>query len=759
MPRGKGRDSRGNGERPSEDKQLPKKIFGSSLLSSSMESGLTSEQIGIQLAITVLDELRPSDFSDLSNPPRWATTIYETSPERKELGFQAKEGWNFPKYKLFPDLASNPSHATPSTEKSKCSDFFCMAHVGFVPSSGNLSIEHAYPYASIRDNQDRLLRYLNSDEEIRIAFMNFQSGIMRDYFQYNNDILVGNRRFYMYSYNAMRNIYLLCTGCNSYKSDTNPLPWLQNLPFFKADFEEYVRKEYGAVQCGLLFSRAFKEDEAIQLELDGEIIFLPRENAPGLGELIRNWFSKVDKAILDIHAYFHINIFNIMQDHLQKDHDWLAAGIMDDNQKQVDIVQNFIRNQTKEVIQMFSALQKQILNNLAEELVVKITAPPPPSMSALASGTSSSSSGDETLKMKEEKTNYITQPYIDRNLNAHYIKHICRRAKYYYVEHYCKDKPNDKAKVMGMIEAIQRDCFDLDKQQGQISSDDWKAIYNYTNTFFVEEEPSTLEAEAIRIKKYLTNAHKKFLSQYGRVKELTEEKEELTQKLGEAKANIKKELDEINSQKALLEQSFLDVQSQLQLVESNLQEVKESIAAIDSDMAGGKLDFKEVGVLFSKKGQLEEKQINLKEKIDGLKSRIDELLIRQSNSKFELAKLDFSPSSPHEELDSPSSSSKYSPIPTMEIEKASSSPALQSISTFNLQPEEKNTKSSPSSHSNLSQDMDVSEGASTAKLLANSMKSVVGSLKVSGSPPHKRIKSEHSPEKEEQSKSGKKWAN
>jgi hypothetical protein len=111
-----------------------------------------------------------------------------------KIDFQQKEGQDLPKFEFSPALSSDPS-------EDDCKRLFCMVHGEFVPS-GCTASEHAYPYAKMRENQERLLGFLNLEEnkEITAAFLKCEG--VSDYFRYDNDgIIKGSIYFYKHCYN------------------------------------------------------------------------------------------------------------------------------------------------------------------------------------------------------------------------------------------------------------------------------------------------------------------------------------------------------------------------------------------------------------------------------------------------------------------------------------------------------------------------------------------------------------------------------
>jgi len=546
--------------------------FQSSSSSSSSSSlfALSNREKGERLAAALLDELCPSDFIDAAGIASGQTTFNEP-PARNNLQFikftPGEKKYNLQVQQFFPQISNHPDEAT-LKKGGKLSDdqeLFCVAHRGFGPAGGNISVEHAYPYAEIRKNQARLLQYLNANPEIRDAFMAYQSGVMEQYFQYKDEhghqdkTLRGTRLFYMYSYNALSNTYLICTPCNTCKGDKDSIAWLGDKPFFGENFIHYVKKTYGDFQLGVLFLRAFRADESTQLLSEGsaENFVLPAKGklAPGLGALIREWIEKIGKSSIDIHSLFQNNTHKDLQKFLQEEHDLLAKATEEDL-PQASVVSKFMRKKVKREIQMSSAIQKATLEALkekqkaalkafdtlqeitqgqyAEDFLVSALAPTP--MSILipqkeGGTTSSSSSEGETQKMLSDKTQYVVDAYMICNQNAHYIKHACRRVKHHYLK-----RGYDKPLIMSAIERIHAHCLSLDKQN-VIPSQDWKGIYNYMPTALdimkVENPSATLEDLERETIQYLSDVHKRFAKQHGVAFELVQKAEEEHQKYEE----------------------------------------------------------------------------------------------------------------------------------------------------------------------------------------------------------------------------------
>jgi len=139
--------------------------------SSSSLSKLTSQEKGERLAAALLDELSPSDFVDAAGIASGQTTFNEP-PTRKSLQFikfaPGETKYNLQVQKFFPPISSHPDEATLKKGEKLPDDqeIFCVAHRGFGPAGGNISVEHAYPHADMRKNQARLLQYLNANPEI-----------------------------------------------------------------------------------------------------------------------------------------------------------------------------------------------------------------------------------------------------------------------------------------------------------------------------------------------------------------------------------------------------------------------------------------------------------------------------------------------------------------------------------------------------------------------------------------------------------------
>lgn len=248
-----------------------------------------------------------------------------------ELHYEKKRGWKFPN-KLCDSIPSRDDaifkrkreaikgNLSKPLENQKLENkyrrLFCFVHGEFVlPSSSD--IEHTYPYSKLRDNQKRLLDYLNDkeNEEFKKAFLT-QEGISLYFREDHDGIVKGSDFFYYLCYSEMDNLFLLCHSCNLHKSNIDPELWFQREEgYFGEPFLEEMNS-YGGLHEGVLFDRVHvvkQSDPRLKFK-DGTSVALPSGDNIGLGKFISNWFFTRFKTVFEENkAFYNENYIKIKE--------------------------------------------------------------------------------------------------------------------------------------------------------------------------------------------------------------------------------------------------------------------------------------------------------------------------------------------------------------------------------------------------------------------------------------------------------------
>lgn len=540
---------------------------------SSSSDTLTSQEVGKRLAQALLDELRPTDFLEPSPSDflKWIQEPCKVLP-RDKLSFQKVGNEAIQKRKFSDEIADDPT--------SSNQNLFCIGHTGFMRRGAEMHIEHADPYAEVRKNQEQLLKYLNENQAVREAFLSFQpvssgSPIMEPYFIYDKDgkvgtkgALVGTKYFYRQSYNAMRNLYLLCGSCNLSKTDKNPLQWIDSLSLFQG-FREYYRKEHGDFQKGLLFLRAYKGSTATQLTYTGNNdIFLPPSNAPGLGEAMRQWLITVHAGVFRVYREDYNKGFKTLKTQLGSFQQSVVDGMIDEDEEKVKKVRKYLEKVSQKV--GFGAmLTEKLIDSIAQNMTVEGLAPATSSLPSGAASSSenlsssSSSSDDDTLSRKKLDDNLILQTQLtDRAM--YFIRHIARKIKRHFKE------PSFRQEIVEY-------CLILDQERPLRNDDGWLNVYNGLDFFLAQKKPNLED-----VKGFIRIAWNHFAEQAGLYSKGTIE--EKNKKLEEREAELQEKDVVIQEKETELQEKDESLQLLISLLtpeqKALLQQKKPNLASI-----------------------------------------------------------------------------------------------------------------------------------------------------------------------------------
>lgn len=227
-------------------------------LQSSHPKQISSATLGAEFARVLLSELR---LEDLPEPTRhnkiaWIKELHDEVPKRGSIvNFRrmGKQKQHAAKWVFSAQIASERSDVA-------CKRLFCIIHSEFVPA-GCMASEHAYPYAKVQVNQKHLLNFLNTseDKEMINSFLNYPN--IKEYLRRDGGRIKGSTYFYKQCYNIMDNLFLMCQGCNSSKSDSDPLEWFkekENAIYFGDPFIKHIEKQ-GGLHEGILLPRVYKK--------------------------------------------------------------------------------------------------------------------------------------------------------------------------------------------------------------------------------------------------------------------------------------------------------------------------------------------------------------------------------------------------------------------------------------------------------------------------------------------------------------------
>ena len=407
--------------------------------------------VGGELARVFLEELHTDDLPEprQSDKNRWIKELCSEVPQRGgKIGFQEKEGQDVSKWAFSPAIAADPS-------EEECKRLFCMVHGEFVPS-GCTASEHAYPYAKMRENQQRVLNYLNLPENRDIADIFLQCKDIEDYIRRDDadGRVKGSIYFYKRCYNIMDNLFLMCQGCNGSKGDKEPLNWFvaQEI-YFGEPFVEHVNG-IGGLQEGILLPRIYRENEQyLRVQFSEETsVMLPstESNAKGLGVVIRDWLFKHYGAIFKEHREFYINNFNPLKNHLEYLGSLLVSG-NEDSAKQAAREQVKLRKDMKTL----AIVQRHILGESKNYLYQKQVAP-------ILGGHSSSS---ENSQVDEFENTDAIESYVSGKLARHSTHKLRSVIRAIYGEEFASS-------VYTLIKTLRA-------TQPKLPGDSWVNIFTY----------------------------------------------------------------------------------------------------------------------------------------------------------------------------------------------------------------------------------------------------------------------------------------
>ncbi len=392
----------------------------SSSSSSSDASPIENQKaLGQELARVLLEELNPDSFP---NPQAsWREELYEVIEKANEskktkkalsvklvadsdkvlperggvIDFQTKSGKKLPKHVFAPMVAADA--ATPV-------ELFCLSYGGFVPE-GDTSIEHAYPHTKIRDNQVRLLKFLNdpNNEIIANAFLECEG--INQYIRRDGDKVKASLLFFKHSYGAMTNLYLMSQGENSKKGAKDMLKWIEDEgnPMLGEPFLKMVA-DRGGSHAGILFDRVYQVQSGcreVSLNTNSsELIILPpsEAHAKGLGEVVRDWITKIGWAI-KLHQVQHNQSRQPFKQHVEALLGHFSNSKIDENEMQDRIRREQIKLMREltnlfsiqHLIQEQSEVRMQIVSEASHESSTGSSSMPIVSEASHQSSTGSSS--------------------------------------------------------------------------------------------------------------------------------------------------------------------------------------------------------------------------------------------------------------------------------------------------------------------------------------------------------------------------------
>jgi len=211
---------------------------------------------------------------------------------------------------------------------------FCICHGDFcLPSA--VDIEHATPFADFRNNQQRLLDYLNksSNELFTDYFLTLHR--VSDYFRRDTDDAVkATGYFYKLCYNSIDNLYLLCHACNLRKSDKPPLDWFaEETDYFGQGFVNAVNA-LGGLHSGLLFHRIHQVSDKMPTLtfLDGSMAKTPQQSQ-GLGSFVREWFFSNYHGVFEENKAIYRKHYFVLKSYLKSIVGFIQEGKVDNAHK------------------------------------------------------------------------------------------------------------------------------------------------------------------------------------------------------------------------------------------------------------------------------------------------------------------------------------------------------------------------------------------------------------------------------------------
>ncbi|MCD6056048.1 MAG: hypothetical protein K0R12_1010 [Gammaproteobacteria bacterium] len=296
---------------------------------------------------------------------------------------------------------------------------------------GCTSIEHAYPFAKIRENQERLLNYLNNpaNNEVRDAFLAVEA--ISDFFGRDEEGQVrGTLYFYKLCYNAIQNLFLMCQSCNANKSAKDPIAWFGgSTDYFGQPFLDHL-EELGNWHEGVLFIRVYQidpEESPLPVRLSSQedpedptsqkdLIMLPSNNTvtQGLGKVVRKWFLNTYGSIFKAHRDFYNNNYELFKEHLRILRENLAKDDIDGIVKQQLTIQ--LALQVRKEMRTLTAIQKELVNRHVSAAALRFA--------AVAAGSPTSDSSDNS-----QVEGSLNRDLIEDFKNDLTIKHATHRIR------------------------------------------------------------------------------------------------------------------------------------------------------------------------------------------------------------------------------------------------------------------------------------------------------------------------------------------
>jgi hypothetical protein len=138
-----------------------------------------------------------------------------------------------------PTASSSSSHQKPNEQEALSygqADFF---------EAGDLQADHCMPSKAIVDRQQELISAMNLDPQFGQQL--FDDNVTNGYFLKHDEKYVGTKKFYLTYHNCVANTWLMNTKIGSEKSDSDPLDWLRDNPYYGKPFLQYVEENHGGI--------------------------------------------------------------------------------------------------------------------------------------------------------------------------------------------------------------------------------------------------------------------------------------------------------------------------------------------------------------------------------------------------------------------------------------------------------------------------------------------------------------------------------
>lgn len=475
---------------------------------SSLSGQIDPAFLGKELARVLLGELRSDGLPEPASHDRdrWIKDLQKDIPKRGGvISFRTIEGQDAPKWEFAVHVASDPT-------QEDYKRLFCMAHGEFIPS-GDTASEHVYPYAHIRDNQQRLLNFLNADENKAIAdsfllYPHIAEYLRRD----ENGVVSGTTYFYKQCYNIMDNLFLMCQSCNSSKGDNLPLSWFEGQrTYFGAPFIEHI-DSLGGLHEGILLPRVYREkDTDLPVQLSAQTrVRLPSAGieARSLGIVVQEWFFDHYGEIFRDHQQFYTQNFEPLKAHLEH----LGALLISENE---DKVKEAAKKQLKlrKEMKRLTAIQQSILARNA---------------SVASSNLSSQSTSSESSEVDQIDTQSITEAYISERQIGHATHNMRNIIRDMYDESLAKE--------------IYAHIGELRKKKLKLPGSSWQNILAEFGYYMADVGGSEKEADwlAPAIKSKISELYEIELRELGFVKaEILEQAQQRTQALEQELAELR----------------------------------------------------------------------------------------------------------------------------------------------------------------------------------------------------------------------------